>query len=272
MKLSLLAVLFLVLVNVHTAASVSCRKSLSKCTQHSDCCNNRRCMIWKRCSLFLPRPNNDATVIYKCFGRRAALDEGIRIFRGGNAADMKQIKEMYGPRMGDWCFDRITNLEYLFDTNEGVANNFNEDISKWNTSFVTNMRGMFSNQNQFNQDISRWDVSNVTNMRDMFSSASKFNKDISSWDVSNVTEMRGMFFNASQFNQDISSWVVSKVTDMSDMFFAASAFNQSLCSWKDHMSTSTATSYMFTDTSCINTDFPCADQDLFNDLCHPCNK
>jgi surface protein len=41
----------------------------------------------------------------------------------------------------------------------------------------------------FNQDISSWDVSNVTNMNYMFASGSSFNQDISSWDVSNVTNM-----------------------------------------------------------------------------------
>ena len=36
---------------------------------------------------------------------------------------------------------------------------------------------------EFNQDISSWDVSNVTDMRGMFERSS-FNQDISSWDVS----------------------------------------------------------------------------------------
>ena len=37
----------------------------------------------------------------------------------------------------------------------------------------------------FNQDISSWDVSSVTDMEYMFR-ATPFNQDISSWDVSNV--------------------------------------------------------------------------------------
>ena len=45
---------------------------------------------------------------------------------------------------------------------------FNGDISKWNVSNVTNMRGMFFSSN-FNGDISDWDVGNVTNMGHMFS-------------------------------------------------------------------------------------------------------
>jgi surface protein len=50
----------------------------------------------------------------------------------------------------------------------------------------------------FNDDISRWDVSNVTNMSYMFYD-SKFNGDISDWDVFNVTNMRYTFSSHSDF-------------------------------------------------------------------------
>ena len=45
----------------------------------------------------------------------------------------------------------------------------------------------------FNQDISDWDVSNVTDMGSMFLGTTLFNEDISAWDVSNVTNMFGVF-------------------------------------------------------------------------------
>ena len=46
---------------------------------------------------------------------------------------------------------------------------FNQDLSKWYVSAVTDMGGMFSDASAFNQGLSTWDVSAVTGMGDMFS-------------------------------------------------------------------------------------------------------
>jgi len=44
---------------------------------------------------------------------------------------------------------------------EGAAA-FNEDLSKWDTSKVTNMWCMFMGARAFNHDLSKWNTSNVT--------------------------------------------------------------------------------------------------------------
>jgi len=75
------------------------------------------------------------------------------------------------------------------------------NISKWNTSMVTNMTELFKEEWYFNDDISKWDVSNVTDMSGMFDcydseeyeTVSNFNGDISGWNVSSVTNMQSMF-------------------------------------------------------------------------------
>lgn len=102
---------------------------------------------------------------------------------------------------------------------------FNEDISTWDVSSVTDMNHMFSGARSFDQDIGAWDVSSVEDMSSMFYEAVSFNQDIGDWDVSSVTDMRAMFWVSSldspSFNQDIGAWDVSSVTDMSSMFGSA---------------------------------------------------
>jgi len=60
------------------------------------------------------------------------------------------------------------------------------------TSNVVNMRAMFAGT-KFNQDISNWNTSKVTDMSHMFSGATVFNQPLNTWDVSNVTDMSYMF-------------------------------------------------------------------------------
>ena len=108
---------------------------------------------------------------------------------------------------------------------------FNDDISNWDVSSITNMFRMFHSASSFNQDIGSWNVSSVTNLSKMFVYASAFNQDIGDWDVSSVNNMYRMFDRASSFNQDIGAWDVSSVTDMSIMFFRALSFNQDISSW-----------------------------------------
>ena len=66
----------------------------------------------------------------------------------------------------------------------------------------------------FNQDISTFDMSGVTDMQYMFDDNSAFNQDISGWDVSGVTNpnnMRYVFRNATAFDQNLNAWDVSAI-------------------------------------------------------------
>ncbi|WP_248903995.1 BspA family leucine-rich repeat surface protein [Flavobacterium sp. K5-23] len=112
-------------------------------------------------------------------------------------------------------------------------NAFNQDISGWDVSNVTNMSFMFAYSPTYNQPLNAWGskTSKVTTMHEMFRGAALFNQDLSSWDVSKVTTMFAMFYGATNFNQDLSSWNVSSVVNMQFMFFSANAFNGNITNW-----------------------------------------
>ena len=58
------------------------------------------------------------------------------------------------------------------------------------------MNSLFYGATAFNQNLSSWDVSSVTNMNSMFYGATAFNQDISSWIVDNVTGCGGFSIDA----------------------------------------------------------------------------
>jgi surface protein len=138
--------------------------------------------------------------------------------------DHVSAAEKYG-NVSKWNTLLVTNMKMkeLFQNKK----EFNDDISMWNVSNVTNMSYMLSHS-QFNGDISGWNVSSVTNMGSMFCHT-PFNGDISGWNMSSVTYMHGMFHNT-PFNGDISGWNVSSVTDMS-MMFCHTPFNGDISGW-----------------------------------------
>ena len=101
----------------------------------------------------------------------------------------------------------IGNVLYTAHDNTSIAAKDKSDTD-WDrvvTTLVTSMYSLFGGSAtfSFNQNISSWDTSNVTNMQDMFWGVTDFNQDISSWNVSKVTNMMRMFDRAYNFNQDI---------------------------------------------------------------------
>ena len=86
----------------------------------------------------------------------------------------------------------MTDMSSLF-----AGTKFDEHISGWDVSNVTNMAKMFRDCKDFGYIdggyIGDWDVNNVTNMSDMFNGCVKFNRDLSRWNVQKVTNAKGMF-------------------------------------------------------------------------------
>jgi surface protein len=136
--------------------------------------------------------------------------------------------------IGDWDVSAVTEMSYLFNPamletrsklNDPASlekfSSFNEDLSKWDVTNVTNMKGMFADAKSFNENLEWKDkVGNVTDMEYMFSGAESFNNDsIKKWKVNRETNMKCMFFMASKFNQHLWSWQVSEEANTEDMFF-----------------------------------------------------
>jgi surface protein len=65
---------------------------------------------------------------------------------------------------------------------------------------------MFEGATAFNQDLSGWDVSQVTDFSRMFAGSFVFNQDLSGWDVSASFDFSGMFEDALSFNQSLCDW------------------------------------------------------------------
>jgi len=152
-----------------------------------------------------------------------------------------------------WDTSQVTDFWGMFYG----ASNFNQPIGSWDVSSASVMNSMFRNAKNFNQPIGNWNVSKVTDIGGMFHGAFAFNQPIGSWDVSEVTYMTILFGHATAFNQDIGNWNTEKVTDMTYMFSEASAFNYDISSWTGTAAT-TAQDWMFNGATAFQAKFTCA--------------
>jgi surface protein len=107
------------------------------------------------------------------------------IFFKDNGLDLLSKYDMCSAYSG-FCFtlqeavsNAISNSNVCVHNNCGIWKD--KHISDFNTTGITDMSNMFKEKYTFNQDLSKWDTSAVTNMYRMFYLAKQFDKPLS-WD------------------------------------------------------------------------------------------
>ena len=129
------------------------------------------------------------------------------------------------------------------------------DVSKWNTSKVTDMGAMFDGCSALTTlNVSKWNTSKVTSMRRMFFYCESLTTlDVSKFDTSNVTNMNSMFSDCNSLtNLDVSKWDTSNVTSMNSMFkYCESLTTLDVSKWDT--SNVTSMSYMFDGCNALTT-------------------
>ena len=134
---------------------------------------------------------------------------------------LKESKNVYLHYVGDGS--NITNPKgntscyRMFEDFEGT----NLDLSKFNTSEITNMSFMFNNCiNLEDLDLSNFDTSNVTSMDCMFCNCINLKTlDISKFDTENVMYMDNTFWNCENLKElDISSFYIDNTKMLDNIF------------------------------------------------------
>jgi len=133
--------------------------------------------------------------------------------------------------VSSWNVSSVTNMSNMFQdaalfNNGFITGDLIEKPLAWTGTGISvsnNMTNMFYGTLKFNQDVSSWNVSNVTDMTGMFSNATAFNQNITGWNVSRVANMQNMFNSAVLFDQNIRIWSVVYPTSLFNMFIDATA-------------------------------------------------
>lgn len=128
----------------------------------------------------------------------------------------------------------VTNMSGMFNSSLSLGKpdkSVLENLKlggKFNTSKVQDMTWMFNGTDKLkNVDFSLLNTSSVTNMTTMFAGTGLTEINTSTWNVSNVTNFSNMFYGAQNLTSvKTTNWNTSKVTNMSGMFQNAKALTE----------------------------------------------
>ena len=231
-----------------------------------------------------------------CFAECTSLTDGLSGWDVSKVRDFDSMFykcENFNGNLNDWNVSAADDFNWMFSR----CTSYNQPMNKWKFIGTTstygnvsvNLSAMFAYAAAFNQNLSEWDLSNVTDMGSVFSGCSNYNNggqpltwkiktdpwlikgyssdtnpdryytDMSylftnctvfnngsppgdssaplAWDTSQVGNMRGMFENAVAFNQPL-PWNVSNVVQFANMFEgsggaadAQMSFDQDIGDW-----------------------------------------
>ena len=161
--------------------------------------------------------STDKTAYYHAEPEKVYLnaDSSMMFFSGDSEQKIKNILEL---DLSKFDTSKVTNMSHMFN---GMRNLTTLNLSNFNTSNVTNMGGMFFNMTNLTAfNFSNFDTSKVTDMGSMFYGMSSLTTlDLSNFNTSQVTIMGGMFFNTTNLTTlNLSNFDTSNVTDMRSMF------------------------------------------------------
>ena len=146
-----------------------------------------------------------------------------------NTSRVKNMKMMFHSgnklykhiELGSFDTSNVEDMSYMFATSgmKTMENVDPIDFSRFNTSKVKNMEGMFFYSSLPSLNIRNFDTSNVENMARMFVNLEHIRDlDLSGWNVKKVNNIQGIFTRLKKLQSlNLSGWQMDSVTNMSHM-------------------------------------------------------
>ena len=134
----------------------------------------------------------------------------------GLFSDLNDLEEFEG--LSNFDTSQVTNMASMFSNDKNLKS---LDLSGFNTSNVTDMNKLFKSCSALtNLDVSSFNTAKVKDMSTMFNLCTSLtNLNLNNFDTKNVENMNSMFYACRNLTAlNISSFNTAKVTDMSAMF------------------------------------------------------
>jgi len=165
---------------------------------------------------------------------------GTLSWNTGNVNTMFQTflnASSFNQDISSWTFPKVTTFASMFSN----ATNFNNGLPPgvsgvWNIGTLLpagniSMASMFSGASSFNQDISSWDMTKVTNVSSMFTNATAFDQNLGAWNMSTVTTFTNFMsgktaatFSAANLDAIYNGWIANELGTAKSISFGTAKY------------------------------------------------